>query len=73
ISHSPQVTEYKSRTLEPAEAVARLYANSLNQLAHKKQGLNLIANLVGKVESQEFIFGDLPLAARKFQDLVSLR
>jgi hypothetical protein len=57
-------------TISKAEAAARLYANALNPLAHKSDGLDAAAAIVEKNWCCQFVVGDLSIACAVMREKV---
>lgn len=60
VSYQPDDARPSLRAITPAESAARLYANSLNPLAHGGDGLDAMAALAPRVRSFVLRGGDLP-------------
>ena len=57
--------------IEPGEAAARLYANSLNQLAHPRVGLSAVAELAQSIPCYAMHRGSITESTRLLGSLMS--
>jgi len=62
LTRNPRVSEPAVRPISSAEAGARLFANALNALAHRGDGLDGAIEIATKVACFELTIGDLPSA-----------
>lgn len=68
VSYQPTDPRPTIREITPAESAARLYANSLNPLAHGGEGLDAMASLAPRVRSFVLRSGDLPATCALLAD-----
>lgn len=64
VSHLTDESEPRLTAIAPAEGAARLYAHSLNPLAHAGEGLDAVSALAGRVPAFTLVSTDLPRTAR---------
>jgi hypothetical protein len=64
VSHRTDDSEPRLTAIAPAEGAVRLYAHSLNPLAHAGDGLDAVASLSGRVPAFTLVSTDLPRTAR---------
>ena len=63
VSHRTDGSEPRLTAIAPAEGAARLYAHSLNPLAHAGDGLDAVSALAGRVPAYTLVSTDLPKTA----------
>jgi len=69
VSHRTDGSEPRLTPIAPAEGAARLYAHSLNPLAHAGDGLDAVSALARKVPAFTLVSTDLPKTARLIASL----
>jgi hypothetical protein len=69
VSHRTDGSDPRLTSIAPAEAAARLYAHSLNPLAHAGDGLDAVSALARRVPAFTLVSTDLPKTARLIASL----